>query len=159
MIPDPGSAETLPAGSNRPVRVVAAVLVRDGRILACRRAAGREAAGRWEFPGGKVEAGEDPATALRREITEELGIAIRPGRLLDRSTTRVGDRLIDLSCYLVDSVDSTPTHSTDHDRLCWCAPGDLAALAWAEPDLPTVRRLAAGETEGAGAETEPADVS
>lgn len=133
--------------------VVAAVLVDGDRILACRRASGRDAAGRWEFPGGKVEPAEDPRAALAREIAEELGITIRAGALIDRSTTRVGHRLIDLSCFLVDTFDTRPVRSTDHDQLRWCLAEELAALPWADPDLPAVRRLT--NAEGAG----PADVS
>jgi 8-oxo-dGTP diphosphatase len=61
---------------NRPLEVVAAVIEEDGTVLACRRRPGKAAAGRWEFPGGKVEAGETIEQALRRELVEELGITI-----------------------------------------------------------------------------------
>ena len=55
--------------------VVAALIERDGRILICRRREDQSHAGKWEFPGGKVEAGETPGAALQRELAEELGIA------------------------------------------------------------------------------------
>ncbi|CAM3142372.1 (deoxy)nucleoside triphosphate pyrophosphohydrolase [Stackebrandtia soli] len=125
------------------IRVVAAVFVDGGRVLACRRAAGRPGGGKWEFPGGKVEAGEDPKAALRREIREELGIAIDVGELLDRSVTTIENRRIDLSCYHVEETDGAPIASTDHDLLEWFARSELAALDWAEPDLPAVRLLSA----------------
>ena len=72
------------------LEVVAAAILEDGLMLACRRAPGKAAAGRWEFPGGKVEVDEDPQTALRRELREELDIEIEVGELLDRSKTQVG---------------------------------------------------------------------
>ena len=64
--------------------VVAGVLKRDGRILICRRRADQPHALKWEFPGGKLEAGESPAEALARELREELGIESTPGRELMR---------------------------------------------------------------------------
>ncbi|WP_414172286.1 (deoxy)nucleoside triphosphate pyrophosphohydrolase [Clavibacter tessellarius] len=98
------------------LEVVAAVLIRDGRALACRRAPHKPGAGTWEFPGGKVELGEAPRAALAREIREELGIDVTVGALVDRSEVPVGDRVIDLACYLVDPVGDMPAASTDHDE-------------------------------------------
>lgn len=68
----------------RPIVLVAAValLNRDGKVLVARRPPGRPLAGLWEFPGGKVEAGEEPETALIREILEELGIEIARADLM-----------------------------------------------------------------------------
>jgi 8-oxo-dGTP diphosphatase len=67
----------------RTVLVSAAVLVEGGRVLLSQRKAGAHLAGAWEFPGGKVEAGEDPRDALRRELEEELGIRTRIGEIVD----------------------------------------------------------------------------
>jgi 8-oxo-dGTP diphosphatase len=138
MRPEPVTSGPVTPG---PIRVVAAVFVDRDRYLACRRAPGRDAAGRWEFPGGKVEPGEEAEAALCREIAEELGVVIDVGELVDRSTTTTGGRAIDLSCYRVARTDRLPTDSTDHDRFHWCRRIDLTTLAWAEPDLPAVRRL------------------
>ncbi|MFT7765956.1 (deoxy)nucleoside triphosphate pyrophosphohydrolase [Clavibacter tessellarius] len=123
------------------LEVVAAVLIRDGRALACRRAPHTSGAGTWEFPGGKVEPGEAPRAALAREIREELGIDVTVGALVDRSEVPVGDRVIDLACYLADPVGDMPAASTDHDELRWVPLADLGALDWSAPDLPAVRRL------------------
>jgi 8-oxo-dGTP diphosphatase len=126
------------------LEVVAAVMVRDGRALACRRAAHKPGAGTWEFPGGKVEPGEAPEAALAREIREELAVDVTVGALVDRSEVPVEDRVIDLACYLVDPVGPLPTASTDHDELRWVPVAELGALAWSAPDLPAVRRLVLG---------------
>lgn len=125
------------------LRVVAAVITDQGRIFACRRA-GKSAAGKWEFPGGKVDAGEAPEAALVREIHEELGVRIQVGPLLHRASTPVGDVVIDLACYRASLNGEAPLTSTDHDDLRWLLPSELRALDWAEPDIPAVTLLIAG---------------
>lgn len=128
----------------RSLEVVAAVFVRNGDVLACRRAPGKSAAGKWEFPGGKVDDDETPEAALVREIQEELGISTAVDALIDRSATTVGDTSIDLACYLVTCADF-PTQSTDHDELRWVPLDSLSTLDWAAPDLPAVAILTSSE--------------
>jgi 8-oxo-dGTP diphosphatase len=65
------------------VVVSAAILIEQGRVLLSQRRSGTHLAGAWEFPGGKVEAGEDPRDALRRELREELGVEARVGEVVD----------------------------------------------------------------------------
>lgn len=127
-----------------PVRVVAAVITDQARILACRRAAGKAAAGKWEFPGGKVDPDEAPEAALTREIREELGVGVQVGPLLSRASTPVGPVVIDLSCYRAELNGELPHASTDHDELRWLLPRELGELDWAEPDVPAVRLLMDG---------------
>ncbi|MFF2052539.1 (deoxy)nucleoside triphosphate pyrophosphohydrolase [Leifsonia sp. NPDC058194] len=143
--PDRASAG-VPTTAASALAVVAAViaddaLADDALLLACRRAPGRDAAGRWEFPGGKVEAGEAPQAALEREIREELGVPIHVGALLDRTTTIVGSRAIDLACYAATLAGAVPERSTDHDLLRWVSREELGALDWADADRPVVRLL------------------
>ncbi|UUT34504.1 (deoxy)nucleoside triphosphate pyrophosphohydrolase [Microbacterium elymi] len=127
-----------------PLDVVAAVIVDGDRILACRRREGKADAGRWEFPGGKVEPGESPAEALVREVREELGIDIRIGEVLRTDVTDAAGRSIRLTCLAATLSGERPTDSTDHDRMEWVRPAELSALDWAEPDLPMVRELSGG---------------
>lgn len=127
--------------SPEPLVVAAAVIERGGRVLACRRKADRAAGGKWEFPGGKVEAGESPADAVAREIREELGIDVTVGVELTTDDTSVGERIIRLVCLRANLTGAEPTQSTDHDRLEWLKPGEMLRLDWAAPDLPAVRIL------------------
>ncbi|GAB3602732.1 (deoxy)nucleoside triphosphate pyrophosphohydrolase [Microbacterium aureliae] len=132
-----------------PLVVVAAVIVRDGWVLACRRRPGKIAGGRWEFPGGKVEPDEEPRAALVREIEEELGVAIELEGHLTTDETAVEDGgVIRLSCYRASLIGAGPVASLDHDRLVWLETHALDSLEWAAPDEPVVRLLM---REGAGA--------
>lgn len=124
-----------------PVRVVAAIIVQDGLVLACRRNPDRAAGGLWEFPGGKIEPGEAPRQALVREIREELGVEITVGNLLSRSSTAVDEIVIDLACYVARLVSDVPVASTDHDAMAWLQPSQLATYEWANPDRDLVRVL------------------
>ena len=134
----------------QPLLVVAAVVRDGGRVLACRRAQGKDAAGQWEFPGGKVEAGEEPAAALARELREELAVGVHVGALLDRSVTvRADGRAIDLACYDCALEGAAPVSSTDHDALRWLPPERLGELDWAEADRPAVRLLIGRHEEDA----------
>lgn len=134
-------------GRREPLHVVGAVIRRkkDGALLACRRKPGKADAGKWEFPGGKIESGELPTDALIREVREELGIRITIVKPFSSDVTVVGDRAIRLSCYEVKIVGAKPKSSTDHDKLEWVAPGALARLDWSAADLPAVQRIERGE--------------
>jgi len=118
------------------IRVVAAALVRDGRVLA----AHRPGAG-WEFPGGKVEHGESDETALARECAEELDVRVEVGAPL----ATAADGRIELALYA--AAGPAPSSSADHDELRWLGPDDLDEVAWLPLDvalLPAVRALLTG---------------
>jgi 8-oxo-dGTP diphosphatase len=119
-----------------PIRVVAAVIERDGKILACRRAPHKSLAGLWEFPGGKVERGETDEVALAREILEELGIEIMVGEFIAESVAPAGEAMILLNAYWARTNVAGEFLSTDHDRMEWFAPADLGSVTWAPADVP-----------------------
>ncbi|MFD0559297.1 8-oxo-dGTP diphosphatase [Stackebrandtia endophytica] len=132
------------AATTRRVHVVAAVIHDGSRLLACRRRRDLSAGGRWEFPGGKVEPGEDAVEALRREIGEELGVDISVGSPLVRSGTVVAATLIDLECRWARLNGPAPTRSSDHDRLRWVDRDELSGFDWCTPDLDAVALLRDG---------------
>ncbi|MDE2490605.1 MAG: (deoxy)nucleoside triphosphate pyrophosphohydrolase [Elusimicrobia bacterium] len=125
------------------VRVAAAVLVRGGRVLLARRPAGKRLAGLWEFPGGKLEAGESPADALRRELKEELGLDAAVGPELARTLHDYDFGRIELIALLC-RAEGEP-RALEHDALEWALPADLPRRALTPADAPLAERLARGE--------------
>ena len=121
------------------IPVVGAAIVRASRVLAARRTAPVEAAGRWEFPGGKVEPGETPAVALAREIAEELGCVVAVHAWLPDSV-RISERH-SLSVAVCSLVSGEPT-PTEHDLVRWLAADELGDVDWLEPDRPFLASLA-----------------
>jgi 8-oxo-dGTP diphosphatase len=125
------------------VRVVAAIIESDGEILACRRATHKSLAGKWEFPGGKVEAGETEESALAREILEELGAVITVWQLVETTFSTTNGLSIEMASYLCRLSGERPTQSSDHDKLLWLGRDELQSLDWAELDIPVVEKLRA----------------
>ncbi len=118
--------------------MVGAAVLRDGRLLACRRTAPAEVAGGWELPGGKVEPGESPEAALVREVAEELGIAVRVTGWLDGSSP-IGDTH-ELTVAIAEVVRWTP-RPVEHDRLRWLRADELDDVAWLPADRPFLAQL------------------
>lgn len=122
--------------------VAAALIDSDGRILVQQRPPGRSLAGLWEFPGGKIEAGESPEDALVRELHEELGITVRPGDLVPGPfvTEALGNANLLLLLFLCRAWSGVPEahHAT---RLAWHSVGALAQIAMPPADIPLVENL------------------
>ena len=117
--------------------VVGAALLRDGRVLASRRAAPPSLAGLWEFPGGKVEPGESDVEALVRELREELGVEAEVGDRLGGDLP-VGERLV-LRVYLCTAVGEPSL--VDHDAHRWLSRDELDDVPWIPVDAPLVDAL------------------
>lgn len=120
------------------LEVVGAVITRDGKVLCAQRGEGGQLAGAWEFPGGKLEPGEQPEAALRREIHEELECTIEVGQEVTTTTYDYDFARITLTTYWSTLTKGTP-QATEHAELRWVAPTELATLAWAPADVPAVR--------------------
>jgi len=124
------------------MRVVAALIERDGKILVCQRRAGDRFEFKWEFPGGKVEPDEEPRAALRRELREELAIEAKIGEEIARYEYEYpGKKPILLIFYRVDSYDGEPVNQV-FASMQWTAARDLPALDFLDGDIDFVRRLA-----------------
>jgi 8-oxo-dGTP diphosphatase len=121
--------------------VVAAVIEREGRVLICQRKFGRHAL-KWEFPGGKIERGESPQQALKRELREELRIDATIGEEMHRQTVRYGNGfLILLRFYRVTDFTGEPVN-TEFEKMVWEQRVNLPEYDFLEGDLDFVRRLA-----------------
>ena len=120
--------------------VVGAAILREGRVLAARRTAPAAAAGRWEFPGGKVEAGEPPEDALLREVAEELGCRVEVVGWLE-GAVGIGDHH-ELTVAVVRLVSGEP-RPTEHDAVRWLGPAELGDVDWLDPDRPFLPGLRA----------------
>lgn len=125
----------------RRLRVVAAALRnRGGEILIAERPAGRHLAGRWEFPGGKVVAGESDLEALARELREELGVEIRGAQHVMTLRHDYPDRSLELALFEVLDFVGDP-QPRDGQRLKWVAPAALGAEDILEADRPFIEAL------------------
>lgn len=132
------------------IEVVAAVFRKDNTVLCLRRASGAHA-GEWEFPGGKVEAGESLRDALIREINEELSVNIVTGEYLGENlhvtTPGVTEETLSrpvtairLHAFMVDEWSGQMVLS-DHDRHQWSGATELHDLNWSAADIPFVNML------------------
>jgi 8-oxo-dGTP diphosphatase len=123
-----------------PLRVTAALLEEQGRILIARRRPGKHMGGRWELPGGKVEPGETPEQSLARELAEELALEVRVGEFLCAAPFDVDGVRLELLVYRVERIAGEPA-LLEHEEIRWVAPTELAAYDLADSDRKVVERL------------------
>ena len=98
---------------------------------------------KWEFPGGKIEAGESPEECLIRELMEELGVSVRIGSALPPATHRYPDFTVTLYPFICRLAGGTITMH-EHHALKWIEPERLSELDWAAADLPVIGEYMAG---------------
>ena len=122
------------------LRVVAGILEAEGRVLLTRRRAGTHLAGLWEFPGGKVEAGESDPVALARELREEIGVRVRVGELFEQVTHAYPDRTVALRFYRCEILEGTP-EALEVADLAWVPVSELSGYPLPPADAPLVGRL------------------
>lgn len=119
------------------IHVACAIIERNGLTLAARRSGVQSLPLKWEFPGGKIEAGESCGECLVRELQEELGVHISVGEPLQPATHSYEDFTVTLYPFLCRLLSGEPTLH-EHTEIAWLPPAELPALDWAEADLPVI---------------------
>jgi len=126
-------------------RVVAAIMVKDGKVLICQRTKHQSMPLKWEFPGGKIEIGEQPRDALRRELDEELGINAEVSDEVSRIVhTYANGGTVELRFFVVRGFAGTLENRIFRD-IQWVSPADLPKYDFLAADEPLVRDLAGGK--------------
>ena len=121
------------------IPVVAAIIQKDGRILATQRGYGEQKDG-WEFPGGKIEPGETPEEALVREIREELAMEVQVKRHVVDVAWDYPTFHLEMACFLCSIAEGSP-HLLEHEAARWLEPADIDSVAWLPADVLVVDAL------------------
>jgi 8-oxo-dGTP diphosphatase len=135
-------APWLPVQTERlmPRIIVGAAIISEGRVLACERALPPEMAGKWEFPGGKVDPGETEEQALVRECQEELGVDIAVGDRVGGDISMLAGTAI-LRVYAATLLGGVQPRPLEHSDLRWLAVSELYSVPWLPADEPIARAL------------------
>jgi len=121
------------------INVVAAVIMKEGKVFATQRGYGEFKDG-WEFPGGKVEAGESPEEALRREIREELEVEVNVGDLIDTIEYDYPAFHLSMKCYACTIAGGSP-HLLEHEAARWLSADQLDSVAWLPADITLIPKI------------------
>ncbi len=128
-----------------PIPVVCALIERDGLVLLAQRPPDKLLPLKWEFAGGKVEPGEEPAAAIVREIREELDCCVSIVRALPRFTHDYGRVVIEMIPFVCTLIpDSPEPHPHEHIAVAWVKPADLLTYDLAAADVPVVASYLGG---------------
>jgi mutator protein MutT len=120
--------------------IAAAIVEQNGKVLIAQRAKKDDLFGKWEFPGGKVEAGETLQECLKRELFEELSIRAEIGAFFCISTFCHRDVLFDMHVFRIISYEGEITLN-EHSAVAWVVPSELSNYSMPDPDLPVVALL------------------
>ena len=121
------------------IRVVAAIIHKDGKIFATQRGYGAYK-DYWEFPGGKIEAGETPEQALIREIQEELATTIQIERFMTKVEYDYPEFHLSMDCFICAIVQGK-LDLLEHESACWLSPDHLRDVEWLPADLLIIDQL------------------
>src|SRR3954468_14094944 len=117
--------------------VVGAVIIENGKILCAQRGPSKSLPFKWEFPGGKIEEGESPQEALRREINEEMRCEIEIGEQVEDTVYEYDFGVVHLKTFYCRLIAGEPI-LTEHVSIQWLYPNDLRSLDWAPADIPAI---------------------
>ena len=123
------------------IKVVAALIEKDGKYLIARRATGDEnVLGKWEFPGGKVEPNEDELSAIEREIREEFELEVKAVKFLVNNVCEYPSKIVDLRLYECKYV-SGEFKLHDHHEIKWVTKEDIINYDFAPADIPLAEEV------------------
>ena len=122
------------------IHVVGAVIIENDKILCAQRGPSKSLPLKWEFPGGKIEAGETPQDALQREIKEEMQCKVEIGDQVEHTVYEYDFAIVQLTTYYCKLVEGKPI-LTEHASIKWLSPDQLESLDWAPADIPTIEKL------------------
>ena len=122
------------------IKVVAAIIIKDGQVFATQRGYG-EFKGWWEFPGGKMEPGESPQEALKREICEELDAEVEVRELLETVEWDYPNFHLTMHCFIC-SLLSESLHLNEHEAATWLTHETLRSVKWLPADEILLDRVA-----------------
>ena len=128
------------------INVAAAIIQKDGKILSCQRGYGEFKDG-WEFPGGKIEPGETPQEALKREIKEELDTEIEVGDLFDSIEYDYPEFHLSMGCYFC-TIRSGSLVLKEHEAAKWLTRDHLSSVDWLPADLSIIHKLSMESFDG-----------
>ena len=126
------------------IEVTAAIIRDNGKILICQRPANKACGLLWEFPGGKIEAGETGEQCIVRECQEELGITLHVERELTDITYAYPDRIVHLYFYLCDIVEGVPKKK-EHEEIKWIEPHEVELYRFCPADTEMLRKMSLGK--------------
>lgn len=130
------------------LQVACAIIERGGTVLSARRSAGRSLPLKWEFPGGKIEAGETACDCLHRELHEELSIGVTITAQLSPTTHSYPDFTVTLHPFVCEIIVGTLTLH-EHQSVVWVAPEKMLTLDWAAADIPIINEYLARQASAA----------
>ena len=121
------------------IRVVAAIIINDGKVFATQRGYG-DWKDWWEFPGGKIEPGESPEEALAREIREELDIEISIDKFYRTVEYDYPKFHLVMDCFICHIADGEPV-LLEHEAAKWLSPDELSSVQWLPSDVELIVKL------------------
>ncbi|ERN53918.1 (deoxy)nucleoside triphosphate pyrophosphohydrolase [Alkalihalophilus marmarensis] len=122
------------------IHVVGAVIFEDNKILCAKRGAEKALPRLWEFPGGKIEKGESPEDALKRELLEEMKCKIDVHEQIEHTIYEYDFGVVHLTTFRCNLLDGKPV-LTEHIDMKWLTPKELHQLEWAPADIPAIEKI------------------
>lgn len=122
------------------IHVVGAIIIKNDKVLCAQRGPKKSLPYKWEFPGGKIEKGETPQEALKREIQEEMKCSIWIGKQVEHTVYEYDFGVVHLSTFYCNLLKGEPV-LTEHVSIKWLPPNRLSSLDWAPADIPAVEKV------------------